>query len=404
MSEAGFSSRALALLIAVGTLAFAGMSVLLIYGDVLGGRTAGPSSFSVSALGHEAFAELLRESGVPVLASRNDSLARAGAGSLAIAAEPDSPEALRALAPAASDGLGAALDGPLLLVLPKRSGAPASGNDRWLGSVALLPAADVAAILRVVDPEAAVLRPEAMAPLAGSGLGIAPTLDSPQLMTSERMRPIVADRQGMLVGELWLGEHPLWVLADPDVIATHGIGRGDNAAFALALVEALRPAGGTVVIDETIHGFVSQPSLWKAALEPPFVLATLQAVAAVAVLLWAAVGRFGPPLAPERPVAPGAATLLDTSAGLLKPERHGAPILRRYADAALRDVGDRLHAPRSAERGPWLDRIAAGRKIEDSWRTIAAEVAAAEASGQGARLAAAARRLHRWKKAMTDGS
>jgi hypothetical protein len=262
-------------------------------------------------------------------------------------------------------------------------------------------------ILQVVAPEGQVRRPGGVRRLAVNMLGVAPQLDDVQLMVSGWLRPIVGSDRGMLLGEVIGFDPPLWVLSDPDVIATHGIGHGDNAAFALALIDALRPAGGTVVMDETIHGFVSEPSLWKAALEPPFVLATMQALAALAVLLWATVGRFGPPLQAERAIVPGAATLLDTGANLLKPDRHGGPILRRYADAVLREVGDRLHAPRQltpAQRGDWLDRLGRSRKAGESWQALAAEVAAAEASGQPSRLTAVAARLHRWKKAMLDGS
>jgi hypothetical protein len=407
MSEPVVSGRAVTLLIAIGALAFAGMGFLLIYADELGSRTAGPSGYSVSAIGHGAFVELLRDSGVPVLVSRHDSVARAGAGNLLVAAEPESVQALRALAPEPAGELEAVLQGPLLVVLPRRTGRPAWENDRWLGSDAMLGEAVVAGVLRTLDPGAGLVRPDQPVSFATNQLGFDPALDAPQLMTSSRMRPVVAGEQGILVGELRSGRQTLWVLADPDVIATHGIGKGDNAAFALALVDTLRPADGTVVMDETIHGFVSEPSLWKAALEPPFVLATVQAVAALAVLLWATVGRFGPPLEAERAIVPGAATLLDTGANLLKPDRHGGTILRRYADAVLREVGDRLHAPRqftSAQRGDWLDRLGRSRRAGDSWQALAAEVAAAEAAGQPSRLTAVAARLHRWKKDMLDGS
>ena len=108
-------------------------------------------------------------------------------------------------------------------------------------------------------------------------------------------------------------------------------------------------------------------------------------------------------------IVPGAATLVDTAANLLDPERHGGPILRRYADAALREVSERLHAPRRAtpaERADWLDRLGRSRRVGASYRALEAEAAEAAAAptGQADRLTAVAARLHRWKKELLDGS
>ena len=67
---------------------------------------------------------------------------------------------------------------------------------------------------------------------------------------------------------------------------------------------------------------------------------TLDALALAAVLVvgWSATARFGSPL-PARPaVMPGKMALIDNTASLLRFGGHGAAILRRYADATLRDV------------------------------------------------------------------
>lgn len=402
-----FSKRMIVWLIAAGALAFIGMSYLMIYGEEFGDRnTASASSYSSSAIGHGAFVELLRQSDIPVLVSKYDTFGRAGSGNLVILAEPESMEALQQLSRSTSQNLESVIAGPTLIVLPKRSGEPAWGNDHWIGSSTLVPIGSVEAILDLLSHGSVVIRPGHAQAFSGAGQ---PDLPDPQLIRSFRFRPVIASDQGMLLGVLGAGVRRIWVLADPDVLANHGIGNGDNAAFILSIIDQLRPEGGTVLIDETIHGFTRQPNLWRAIFEPPFVLATVQVAAVLAMLVWAAVGRFGPPLKTERVFAPGAATLLDTSAGLLKPGRHGGRILRRYGDGVARDVAERLHAPQAAtdtQRAEWFDRVGRVRKVGLSFREIEAELVATDAahSNSAARLTAIAGKLHQWKRDMLDGS
>lgn len=402
-----FTKRTIVWLIAIGALAFVGMSYLMIYGEEFGDRKiAGASSFSSSAIGHGAFVELLEQSGIPVLVSRYDTLGRAGSDNLVILAEPESVEALQQLSRFTSQNLETVIAGPTLIVLPKWSGEPAWENDRWIGSSTLVPIDSVEPIVDLLSYGSVVIRPGNAQAFSGAEQ---PDLLEPQLIRSFRLRPVIASDQGILLGVLGAGARKVWVLSDPDVLSNHGIGNGDNAAFILSIIDQLRPPGGTVLIDETIHGFTQQPNLWRAIFEPPFVLATVQVAAVLATLVWAAVGRFGPPLKTERVFAPGAATLLDTSASLLKPGRHGGRILRRYGDGVARDVAERLHAPRGgsvSQRNDWFDRVGRARKVSLSFREIEAEMAATEAAhtNSAARLTAIAGKLHQWKRDMLDGS
>ncbi len=400
MAQPGaFSPRTVLWLIAVGSLCFAGAAYLSIYG---GESTAGANSYSYSAIGHRAFIETLRRVDIPVVVSGNDSRAKAGRTALLVLAEPE-------LSDADDRDLAEMLTADtLLLVLPKWRGAPDAARPHWLESAALLPLEEVNAVLRLVLAEAEVRRAGSAPAWNPGALGVAPTLAVPQLVEAPGLEPVVASDQGILVGELRRGRQRLWILSDPDVLSNHGLGRGDNAVLALALVDSLRPRGGAVVLDETIHGFRQDPSIWRAMFEYPFVVATLQAVAAILALIWAATGRFGAPLPAERALKAGKETLLANTASLLQFGGHGPEILRRYREATFREVARRLRAPRHLGEDAlvdWVDRVGEARGLRRRYRDLRREVdAASAAAGRGgAGLLRAARNIYRWKQEIIDG-
>src|SRR5262249_36446981 len=151
--------------------------------------------------------------------------------------------------------------------------------------------------------------------------------------------------QGMLVAERARGDARLWILADPDLLSNEGIGQADNAAIAVALVEALRPTGAVVVIDEVLHGFEQHPNLLRLALDLPFLIVTIGAAAAVLLLLWAGTGRFGAPQASPPPLAAGKASLIGNAAGLLMLGGAVNPMLSRYLQMMAASVSAALNGP-----------------------------------------------------------
>ncbi len=400
--QAAFSPTTVFWLIAVGLLSFAGAAYFMIYGEEGTTTTARANAFSHSAIGHRAFVETLRRLDIRVLVSRNNSAAKAGRSTLLIVAEPGArtytDETINDLLTAET----------VLFVLPKWEGRPDEAKPQWLKSAAQLPRAHVQKTLRHVVPDGKVRRVKAPVSWETGPLGVTPTLSAPQLMETTQLRPVVTSDQGLLVGELVRGEQRIWILSDPDILSNHGLGRGDNAVLALSLIDALRPAGGAVIIDETIHGFRQEPSLWRAMFEFPFVLPTIQAVAAIVALMWAATGRFGAPIPAKRPLEAGKAALIDSMAGLLQYGGHGPEILRRYLTVTLRDVARRLHAPRDLEETAlieWVDRVGEARGVQAKYGTLRREAEAiiAVASADNSRLTQAARNLHRWKQGIING-
>jgi len=403
VSGPGFAGRG-GLLAAVAAASLAAAALLGAFGDALyDPPSVAPDAFSRSAIGHRAFVELVRTLGRQVVVSRHATAAKAGEGAIVALLEPrvgpgdDARGALFEAVDAAS---------PLLLVvLPKREGLPDPARPRWLAAAGLLPAADAQRVLDALGLEAKVVRPRQAT--AWRGALPAPTLDAPQLLVSDDLVPLVRCDEGVLAGE-WSGEG--WrtiVLADPDVLATHGLARGDNAALALGLLARLGPGALPVVVDETLHGFDQQPSLVRELLRFPLVLATASALLAAALLAWAAAARFGRPRAAPPALAPGRLFLVEASAGLLRhggDPRHAAAA---YLRAATEEVARRLRPPGEASRpAAWLARAAAARGRGDELAALEERVrrVAERRRPSEEEAVRAAQAVHRWREEMTDGA
>jgi hypothetical protein len=199
-------------------------------------------------------------------------------------------------------------------------------------------------ILAVAGVRGQIVRPAACAAWAGSLP--APDLDDPQLVASTSLVPLIWTAEGVLAGERITGRRRLIVVSDPDLLATHGLGRGRNADLALALLERLDPAGGrAVVVDETLHGHELQPSLARELLRWPLALATLQGALALGLLAWAALVRFGRPRQAATGLAPGKAFLVENTAELLQQGGHVARAVASYWRAAKEQIARTLHPP-----------------------------------------------------------
>lgn len=386
-----FTKRTTVWIVVTSVVSFATALVLAVFGPEIGPvRSAAPDSYSRSALGHHAFCEVLEELGIPVVRSRYDSGRRAGAHALLVLLEP-------ALAHRDAAALRRMVrdSGRALVVLPKWEGAESYDQRGRIESARLLPSTRPAAVLEAVHTGATVERPEE--PLSG-WKGGAPTLGAPQLLRG--IEPVVSCDQGILVGRVG----GVFVLSDPDVLANHGLGRPGNAALAVALVERARGKRETVVVDETAHGHVVEPSIYRALFSWPIVAVMASALLAAFVLLWTALERFGAPQ-PAPPVfEPGKGFLIGNIAALLRFGGQSAHALRHYLDSAVQDVRRRLHAPAELDRAgllEWLDRYGAARRVETRLSELK------EATAHGVRgdepLVDVAQRIHRWRKEMVHG-
>ena len=398
-----FSRRAAAALIVGGSFAFALSLLFSVVGeDLIPTRSAGANAFSTSAIGHRAFVDVLRGLDFPVTVSRFETAEKLNRDTLVIVAEPRIGDANETLI---ADLLAA---DTVLYVLPKWRGSRHPLHTNWIESADLLSTDLVSRALAATAEEAAIVRPPGPVRWTANRFGADPVLDAPQLMTAPGLVPVVASDAGMLVGMMSRDGHKLMVLSDPDLLSNHGIGKGGNAALAVALVDALVADGGTVVVDETHHGFVRNPNLMRALFQPPYVIVSIQIGLAILLLLWTATARFGSPLPAPPAFRTGKAELIDNTADLLGQGGYMAEIAERYLRAAIRDVAGRLHAPRDLRDealSSWLDRIARSRGIGQSIAQMTEGVRRFDrrAARADERLLRFATAIHHWKQDMTHG-
>ena len=394
------SRTALAAVIGVVAVSLAVAAALTVFGDELGGkRSAGVDGYSVSAIGHQGLVRLLEKLDVPVVVSRSDSAARAGNGLLIVAepavTDPASRDRLTLLVGAASR---------TLVVLPKWYGSVERGKT-WIEDASELPADDVTAVLDALklDKPAQVRRAPAAVAWELPPAAVRPVIREPQLIASEALDPIVADRIGnVLVGQTDREAGELTVLADPDVLNNFGLRSADNARFVIELIDRLR-AGGPVVIDETMHGYAQSPSLVRTLFQFPLVLATLQVLVCAALAVWAAMVRFGPRRDAPPPIAPGKDFLIRNTAALLHYGGHHGHALRRYLALSTAAVRHALHAPALAPDAmtAWLERVRLVRGGRISLALLEQEIAVADSP---ARVVELADQVFRWRMEMTHGT
>jgi hypothetical protein len=400
-----FSPRTLLAIIAIGTAAFVGMVYLEMFGIDDPDFEIGPSTYSSSALGHKALMETLRRLDVPVVVSRFRTAEKTGRGNLLVLAEPDGSEISEELI-----GDFASLPHSLL-VLPKWDGRRDGSKPRWVETMDMIPLDDVEQVLKHAQTDGMVKRLKGTFTVEVPDFGGKIELTDPQIMIGAAVQPIISLQGGVLLGEATADSGQQWVLSDPDVISNHGIDQGDNAVVAISIIEAMRPDGGPVIFDETIHGLELRPNLLRTAFQLPFSIVTLSAAVAIALAIWAGLMRFGRPDPSQRALQPGKVTLIRTTADLLRQgSRKGTVelVLTRYLKAQIADLVARLNGPRGLDENrqiAWLDDLAVARRLGARLKPLAAAIEATAKShstdpGRALRLAAD---LHAWKQEFLYG-
>ena len=365
--------------------------------------TVGPSTFSRSAIGYAGIADVLERLGFGVVRSRYDSPGRLTRGGVLVLAEPapgaETAAMMRTLLRADT----------IFLVLPKWTGPPAPGKPAWLGEATPYDLSAVASVLHLVAPHASVA--EVTTPQwSRNPFNITPRIDAPiHVVHGGRFKPVIGDADHMLLGQLAAGRRTIWVLADPDVISNHGLAQPGNAALAVAMIARLRRGSGNVVFDETIHGFINAPaSPLRLLFRFPFVMATIQALIAMALLLWATLGRFGTPQPAPSPIGAGRQALVENIAKLIEFTGHREEMIRRYVVETVRDVARQLHAPRGLQPAAlveWLQRVGAARGVDTDCGALVAEATTLAEGGRRnpAALVRLARETHRWREEVLNG-
>lgn len=357
-----FSPKVMLGWIAAVAAAFALSIYLLAFGGGDTQRNAvGPSAYSRSAIGYTGLAELLRRVGIPVVKARSGDVVSTSR-KLLILAEPP-------LLTAQEQGRYAFGDADrVLVILPKWRGYRSSSHSGWISEVTLLPIAFADQTIEkagATGKTARVVRPQRW---TTDMLGVTPQLELlVQVIRDTKLTPIVAAGDQVLVGEQADRNRRIWILSDPDMVSNHGLFMGRNAEFAIRLVNALRPARGEVVFDESVHGYRAPSSNpLTLMLQFPFVIVTIQLLAASALLLWATMPRFGLPMPAPEMLAAGKQSLIRSVAILLHYSSHPEIIVASYVRSTIGSVARELRSPPGLDwRGviDWLTRVGASRGV-----------------------------------------
>ncbi len=268
-----FSRRTLRFLLILVPLSFAITLIFSLLAPATSSRGAefGSNSFSVSAIGYQALAELLADAGVPTLSSQYSSGQRASPKRPLVLLGPPGDEdgisRLRQMLEHADNR-----DAPIIIVLPKWEGTSHSQRGGWVGKVTLVPEHWSAAVLAAgfgMGSEARPIVRLEQAPVRWSTTLdiIAPTLPAPQLVRPGQslLNPILWCDQGTLVGRI---RSDTLLIADPDLLNTAGIALPGNAELAYELLVNHFDAEA-LVVDETLRGFSRTPSRWRELLRFP---------------------------------------------------------------------------------------------------------------------------------------
>jgi hypothetical protein len=405
MSQATlFSPRVILGWIAAVAAAFALSLYLMAFGGNETRRnTVGPSAYSRSAIGYAGLAELIRRVGIPVVkggttAGPNDR------PRLLIVAEPP-------LSSVAEDGkfaFGRANN--VLVILPKWQGLRSTSHQGWIGDAEPMPAFVADGTIEKAGATGKTVVADLPERWTINLLGTAPQLGSDvQLIENSNLRPIVSAGERILIGEKVDRNRRIWIVSDPDILANHGLLNAGNAKLAIGIVNALRPRQGDVVFDESVRGFAA-PATNPLALmfQFPFVTVTIQMVAAVALLLWATVVRFGAPEAVPVLLDAGKQGLIRNAANLLRHAGHPEMLVTNYVRSTIRAVARQLRAPPGLDPPAliaWIGRVGLSRRVAVDVGDLVrrTEHLAASNTVDTSMLVALARDAHRWKQEILHG-
>ncbi len=323
------------------------------------------NTYSPSYIGHTGIAKLLQQLGIPVVQSRSGSVRKSSDGLLVIA------EPLTKFG-AVSPLYKLMHAEKILFVLPKWDAVKDTKHNGWAKTVRLKSMFEVGMSLNFAISKGTIERATKVEKWITNVFNIDPKITTPvQLIKSDKLTPLIASDKGILLGELVTDERTIWVLSDPDVISNHGLGKDGkrNAVLAVKVFQKLRGKdSGKVVFDETIHDyFTTTRSPLHILFEFPFSLIALQALAAIALLLWATMGRFGAPQKAPPPLTAGKQGLLDNIARLSEFAGHQRLIVQRYVEASIRDTAKQVHAPKGLsdeELAKWMQRMSQAKGVE----------------------------------------
>jgi len=387
--------------------------------------TAEANAFSYSAVGHRAFVALLERVGVDVTVSRYRSAERASRERPLLVLEPHADDQLAELEDLVR---GARNRGaPIVVALPKWEVTDTVHDRGWANRIELLSPYRVDETIDVVTKALAgadsplyfgsfsVARGDREAgtvSVQGRSTGWRLGLEPYQLLGDDDDLVPIVTVDGIVEGSRTLlakvSGSEVYLLSDPDLVNTMGLGLADHAHLAVAIVDEVLGVD-EVVVDEIAHGFERAETIWQELMGFPLILVTLHVAGLLALALWAAMARFGKPEARPPRVPSGKQTLLDNTATLLALGHHAGYGAKRYLETTLRLLARAYGLPAEASEEARLEQlatIAARRGGRTDLRALAREVAGLADRGglrEEHRARELARRIYDFRKELWDG-
>lgn len=319
-----------------------------------------------------------------------------------------------------------------LWVLPKWLGWPDPQKQDWISAAEFIPESIPQHILDVVGAPRGeksefnggiVRMPLTATPTAENAAFPPITLNQPtQVMANmpPGFLPVLSTPYGIYLGCRDEQSKRVCILADPDLFANFGLQLGDNANASLAIVRALSSPGGGVTFGMVRRqnpsggsdGGTQKPTrnALRLLTDWPYVIATLNTIAALLLLVWAVAARFGPPARVPARDRPGRAGLVWNAGQLLALAGYQSVLMRRWVETQIQGLAYRFNAPRNLSqegRIAWLDRMAKARGLQPGagQAAVAAALASAKDDAKhGSDQVRAAREVFEWKKELLDGS
>jgi hypothetical protein len=389
-TEGAFRPAIVLLIVAIGILAFAGMLVLGAYApDLRSGRNGGSHALSNAATGFSGIVQLAGATGRNPLVLRNENLLNSE-DLVVLTPESGAADMTAALAARAAK--------PTLVVLPKWDTSPHPSRTGWVRASGLRPVWDPQQVLAPANRllvERHRIGGTALRTLPGHAPRdmrfIAP--GPLQTVRGAGLKPVVTDQSGRAVLAR-LGDGPLFVLSDPDLLSNRAMADRRQAGAALAMLDFLNsPGARSVTFDVTLNGLGQTRSPLRLMFDPPFLAATLAIAAALLLAGLQAISRFGAPRRPERAIAFGKAALIDNAAALVRQARREAGLGGRYAEMIREKAVTVFGVParlRDNQITEYLDKL-------DGRTSFSALASAAERARSREELLEAAQALHRWQ-------
>jgi len=402
--ETIFSRRTLTRWALAAVAVFAVAVYFMANGDSDTSDSIGPIVESRSALGFAGIADVMEQLGTPVIHTRYRSRDRLGNGGVLVIAEPRLDPRRMTMANKILNAKA------ILLILPKWAGKESDRHAGWVSEAELAPSIAVQMVLDLVDTEAEFQRGPPLDHWDHNAIGPSPVLAAPaQFIISDKLHPVVAQANRILVGELKKKDQRIFVLSDPDVMSNHGLENPANAAFAVALLGALRTGDGPVVFDEALNSAPADgPNFINRLFKLPLLPGSLLTLVAAALLLWATMPRFGAADPPAPALESGKYGLIDNIASLVGFSGRRAMIVSRFVEATVQDVARQLHAPRGLtgdELTEWLDRVGRARGVTANCAPSVEQANELAETRQADRavLVSLAQTISRWKQEIING-